>query len=612
MTSCFCGKSGEKYLLKSGIVSGQALRIGVVLMSTKVDAYRSSNAPIPQQTWAWNMYGAGVENIGCDGHPELFPVPPPGPDQLLVRVDAVGMCFSDVKLIKQGGSHPKLYNRNLAVEPTRLGHEAALTVMKVGENLRDKYSPGQRLALQPDIYQQGQSTAYGYTIPGGLTQYHLIGPEVLDADHKCYVLPLEGELGYAETALTEPWACVEAAYTQRRRLTPKAGGAMWIVGRPGDTTGYEFSAGLESPASIVVTDVPAALLQKIQQEVSRRGLTLVERNGLTAADYSELRELTNGAGFDDVVVLDPRSAKDVSQAAKLIARRGTFNLVGQTALDGEVQVDVGRIHYDYTAYVGNPGPDIAASYGEARNRCDLRPGGTAVFVGAGGPMGQMHVQRAIELPNGPQLIIATDVNPLRLTALAGRFTPLAEANQTRLLTFNPTEGSETLPGFVSRHTNQRGADDVIVSVPVAEVMAEAATVMTPNGMLVFFAGVPNGTLAPLNLSDIYLHNAQYTGTSGSALDDQATVIKKALEHRLSPNRSVAAVGGIEAALDGIQAMMTGRYPGKVVIFPQLSGLPLTGVDELTNRLPDIASHLAPGNVWSPEAEQALIERFWRT
>ena len=26
----------------------------------------------------------------------------------------------------------------------------------------------------------GRSTAYGYTIPGGLTQYHLIGPEVTE------------------------------------------------------------------------------------------------------------------------------------------------------------------------------------------------------------------------------------------------------------------------------------------------------------------------------------------------------------------------------------------------------------------------------------------------
>jgi hypothetical protein len=72
-------------------------------MSAKTETYQSPAAPIPAETWAWNMYGPGTENIGREGHPEKFPVPTPGPDQLLVRVDAVGMCYSDVKLITQGG-----------------------------------------------------------------------------------------------------------------------------------------------------------------------------------------------------------------------------------------------------------------------------------------------------------------------------------------------------------------------------------------------------------------------------------------------------------------------------------------------------------------------------
>ena len=146
---------------------------------------------------------------------------------------------------------------------------------------------------------------------------------------------------------------------------------------------------------------------------------------------------------------------------------------------------------------------------------------------------------------------------------------------------------------------------------VSIVMADAATLMAPDGMLVLFAGVPNGTLAPLNLSAVYLHNAQFTGTSGSTLDDQATVIRKTSAHELSPNRSVAAIGGMDAARDGIRAMMEGRYPGKIVIFPQISGLPLIGLAELKDAYPDVASRLGPGDVWTPAAEHALIERFWQ-
>jgi threonine dehydrogenase-like Zn-dependent dehydrogenase len=578
-------------------------------MSRAYELYKSPDAPVNDEPLAWNMYGPGVENIGRDGHPERVSVTEPGADQLLVRVDAVGMCFSDVKLIQQGGKHPKLYNRDLMTEPTRLGHEAALTVLRVGQNLRGQYSPGQRLAMQPDIYQGGKSTAYGYTIPGGLIQFHLIGPEVLNADDGAYVLAVAEGLGYAETALTEPWACVEGAYTQRRRLTPKQGGSMWIVGRPGDTTTYSFSQGLDAPSTLVLTDVPDSLRATIERETSAK---IETRDGLSPSDYAALKdELTNGQGFDDIVVLDPRSAEAVSAAAKLIARRGTFNLVGQTPLDGTPQIDVGRLHYDYTAYVGTNGNDIAASYGEARNRCELREGGVAVFVGAGGPMGQMHVQRAIELPSGPRTIVATDVNDERLATLRQMFGPLAEQRGKRLVIANTSSAGEPLRDLVMRETDGAGADDVIVSVPAAALMAEAGAVMGPDGMLVLFAGVPNGTYAPLNVSDVYLHNAQFTGTSGSRLSDQQLVIQKTMAGELSPNRSVAAVGGIEAAQDGLRALMEGHYPGKVVIFPQISGLPLPGLPELKEHFPEVAAKLGPGDIWTPEAEQALIEQFWK-
>ena len=189
-----------------------------------VQAHRRGETPLPSPNLGWNTYGKGVESVGRNGAPEEMEVPEPGSDQLLIRVDAVGLCFSDVKLIRQGGDHPKLYGRDLTVEPTRLGHETSVTVIKVGADLADTYHPGQRLAIQPDIYVDGRSTAYGYTIPGGLIQYHVIGPEVLDADEGAYVIEVGDTINYASAALSEPWACVEASYTQRRRLTPLAGG----------------------------------------------------------------------------------------------------------------------------------------------------------------------------------------------------------------------------------------------------------------------------------------------------------------------------------------------------------------------------------------------------
>jgi hypothetical protein len=74
---------------------------------------------------------------------------------------------------------------------------------------------------------------------------------------------------------------------------------------------------------------------------------------------------------------------------------------------------------------------------------------------------------------------------------------------------------------------------------------------------------------------------------------------------------VGAIGGMRAAKDGIQAMIEGRYSGKIIIFPQIHDLPLMGLSELKEKLPDIAEKLEPGDMWTLEAEKALFEKYWR-
>lgn len=523
----------------------------------------------PSSTRAWNVYGRGVESVGRDGQPELVAVGEPGPDQLLVRVDAVGLCFSDVKLIRQGGDHPKLYGRDLARDPTRLGHEATVTVVVVGKHLAQRFRPGDRLAIQPDIYVNGRSTAYGYTIPGALIGYHLIGPEVLAADDGAYVIPLPDDIGYVEAALTEPWATVEAAYSQRRRVRPHAGGRALVITRADDGRRYHLADVLSGSGEVVraVDDVPAG-------------------------------------EFDDIVMLGPRSAPLVSRAADALAFRGVLNLVADAPLDGRVDVDIGRLHYHYTAYVGTTGGDASAAYGEARNRTELRRDGLAVVVGAAGPMGQMHLERTLRMRDGPRLAIGADIAAERLALARERLGPIAHETGRRLIMASSAE----VAAIVRRETEGQGADDVIVTAPTAAAVASADELLAPDGMLVMFAGLPVGTRAKMDLSRVFLHGAQYTGTSGSRIADQALVVQKTLRHELAPGRSVAAVGGMEAVHDGLRALMEARYPGKIVILPQLDGLPLTSLPELARREPDVGEALGPGGTWTIDAEAALFAR----
>jgi threonine dehydrogenase-like Zn-dependent dehydrogenase len=554
-------------------------------------AYRDIS-DAPSSTSAWNVYGKGIESVGRDGRPENVPVGAPGPDQLLVRVDAVGLCFSDVKLIRQGGEHPKLYGRDLAKEPTRLGHEAAVTVVGVGKHLALRFRPGDRLAIQPDIYVSGRSTAYGYTIPGALIGYHLIGPEVLAADDGAYIVRVPDDMGYAETALTEPWACVEAAYSQRRRVQPAQGGRTWVIGRPGDARRYRFGDALSEAREVVLTGLSDETLATAR--ASARGARIV------VADESSVV-----GPFDDIVMLAPRSSALVARAADALDFRGVLSLVADEPLDGTVEIDIGRLHYHYTAYVGTTGVDVSAAYGEARNRTELRPGGVALFVGAAGPMGQMHLERALRMEGGPRTAIGADLDADRLGAARARLEPIARASGRRLLM---TAGKD-LAKLVHDETAGRGADDVIVTAPTADAVTSAAGLMAPDGMLVLFAGLPVGTRARLDLAPVYLHGAQYTGTSGSRIADQELVVRKTIDGQLAPGRAVGAIGSMEAAPDGLRALMEGRFAGKIVIFPQLRGLPLTSLEDLAARDAEFAAALGEGGTWTTAAEAVLFARY---
>jgi NADPH:quinone reductase-like Zn-dependent oxidoreductase len=131
------------------------------------------------------LYGAGFDKFGKNDKPAELPVPSPSESELLVKIDAIGLCFSDVKLIKAGESHPRVYSKDLAKDPVIPGHEAVMTIVKVGEKLKKRYSVGQRFIIQADIYYKGVGWAYGYALDGGMAQYSLLGEKVLNGDEGC-------------------------------------------------------------------------------------------------------------------------------------------------------------------------------------------------------------------------------------------------------------------------------------------------------------------------------------------------------------------------------------------------------------------------------------------
>ena len=54
-------------------------------------------------------------------------------------------------------------------------------------------------------------------------------------------------------------------------------------------------------------------------------------------------------------------------------------------------------------------------------------------------------------------------------------------------------------------------------------------------------------------------------------------------------------------------MHDARFPGKVVIFPQIKDFPLTPLPALKERLPSVYAKLKDGHEWTVEAEQEFLE-----
>jgi L-iditol 2-dehydrogenase len=75
-----------------------------------------------------------------------MPIEAPGPGEVQVRVEAVGVCGSDLHAYSEGsvGDAPNRY-------PMVLGHEPAGTIMKTGAGVTG-LAPGDRGALEPALY----------------------------------------------------------------------------------------------------------------------------------------------------------------------------------------------------------------------------------------------------------------------------------------------------------------------------------------------------------------------------------------------------------------------------------------------------------------------------
>jgi threonine dehydrogenase-like Zn-dependent dehydrogenase len=119
-----------------------------------------------------------------------LPAPEPGPRDAVLRVQACGICGSDLGYVQLGGL------AGPGPEPMRLGHEFSAVVARVGSEVRT-VEPGRRVVVNP--------LAGGNNIGNG-GDAGAFSPEVLvrNVDSGGVLFPIPDDLPYDRAALAEP------------------------------------------------------------------------------------------------------------------------------------------------------------------------------------------------------------------------------------------------------------------------------------------------------------------------------------------------------------------------------------------------------------------------
>lgn len=528
-------------------------------------------------------------------------IAPPGPHQILCKIEAVGLCFSDLKLLKQFATHARKtaiksgIAPNILAEissyvpedkPTVPGHEAAVRVWAVGQGVT-QFKPGQRFLVQTDyrwLPTANSNGSFGYNFEGALQEYVLMDERVITSpEGDSMLIPASEKLSASAIALVEPWACVEDSYAAQERIALKDGGKMLVVAD-----------------RKVAGNALTHLFEKYGRpdEITRLGEFLPHDPGIKMVAAKTITELKD-AYYDDVIYFGAEAATAELLFWK-VAPHGLINIVlGGKRFGQTVATTVGRVHYGGIRIIGTIGSDPAEAMATIPSSGEIRKGDNINVVGAGGPMGVMHVIRNICQGVAKVTVFAGDLDNARLAALTKIVQPLAEKNHVSYRPFNPSsEAIATRFNYVA------------LMAPVPGLVAQAVKAAADGAIINIFAGIPAQVTGKIDL-DAYIEKKLYfIGTSGSVLEDMKSVLAKVENNSLDTNLSVAAISGLDGAVAGIRAIEKALIPGKILVYPQCRDLGLITLNELPEKLPQVANCLENG-AWTKKAEEKLLEIFSR-
>lgn len=175
-----------------------------------------------------------------------------------------------------------------------------------------------------------------------------------------------------------------------------------------------------------------------------------------------------------------------------------------------------------------------------------------VIIGAG-PIGCFMAQLA--KIRGAQKVIMIDLNDTRLE-MAKQFGVDETVNSS---VEDPIEA-------VKRLTNGKGADKVISATPANATQTQSIHMVKKGGLVVFFGGVPKGSMTELDCNLIHYNNIWIKGHFGASYSQSKRAYQLAISPTFPTEKFITHILPLDKINEGIQLTKSGEAI-KVVLHP---------------------------------------------
>ena len=282
---------------------------------------------------------------------EELPVPEIGPGELLVKVEASGICGSDVM---------EWYRIQKA--PMVLGHEVAGTIVQAGAGV-ERFREGDRMIVTHHV----PCNACRYCLsghhtvcdtlrettfdPGGFAEYLRV--PAINVDRGVFTLP-DG-LSFDEASFAEPLACV---YRGQRRANIQPGQSVIVLGSGLAGLLHINLAKALGAGRIIATDMVPARLEAAKSLGA-------DHTFLATEDVpARLREVNDGR-LADLVIVCTGAPPALQQGLDSVDRGGTVLFFAPTEPGVSITVPINDLFFRNdatltTTYAGAPG-DLATA-----------------------------------------------------------------------------------------------------------------------------------------------------------------------------------------------------------------------------------------------------------